>query len=258
MSMDLGLQGRKALITGASRGIGLGTALSLAAEGCDVHLVARHGTDLDSARARITTLYPVQVHCHQVDIALPGAAMEIATACAGVDILVNNAGAPPPGPLALVSDSALRQAWDLKLFGFIGLTREFHALMSSRGQGVIINVIGNNGERPRADRVASSMANAALMAMTRALGAESPGGGVRVVGVSPGGTATERVLASLRAQAARELGDESRWRELTRKAPFGRLATVREVADVITFIASDRGAYISGTVVTVDGGASAR
>lgn len=256
--MDLELQGRKALITGASRGIGLGAALALAAEGCDVHLVARHEADLELARARITGLYPVQVRCHQADVSLPGAAMGLARECAEMDILVNNAGAPPPGPLSLVSDTALRQAWDLKLFGFIGLTREFHALMSSRGRGVIINVIGNNGERPRADRLASSMANAALMAMTRALGAESPGAGVRVVGVNPGGTQTERVVANLRAQAARELGDEGRWRELTRKAPFGRLATVREVADVIAFIASDRGAYISGTVVTVDGGSSAR
>lgn len=256
--MDLGLRGRKALITGASRGIGLGAALSLAAEGCDVHLVARHGAGLDTARAGITRLYPVQVHCHQADVSQPGTAARLAEACPEADILVNNAGAPPPGPLSLVSDAALRQAWDLKLFGFIGLTRDFHALMTSRGRGVIINVIGNNGDRPRADRLASSMANAALMAMTRALGAESPASGVRVAGVNPGGTETERVIANLRAQAGRELGDENRWRELTLKAPFGRLATVREIADVIAFIASDRGAYISGTVVTVDGGASAR
>jgi NAD(P)-dependent dehydrogenase (short-subunit alcohol dehydrogenase family) len=102
------------------------------------------------------------------------------------------------------------------------------------------------------------MANAALMAMSRALGAESVDYGVRVVALNPGSIETDRQVVRWKARAKKELGDENRWRELTTGFPRGRLGRVDEVADMIVFLCSDRSGYTSGTVITIDGGASSR
>jgi len=256
--MELDLKGRTALITGGSRGLGFGAARLLAAEGCHLHLASRSAADLETARTKIMQDYPVQVTCHAMDLSSTEHAVALARACQDVDILINNAGAIPQGTLATVDDKTFRAAWDLKVFGFINITRELYAAMCGRRHGVIVNVIGVAGERPVANYIAGSMGNASLMAMTRALGAESPEFGVRVVGVNPGGTETDRQVVRWRARAAKELGDAERWRELTTGFPFRRLATVDEVASMIVFLCSDVSAYTTGTIITVDGGASAR
>lgn len=256
--MDLNLRGRSALVTGASRGIGFGVARALAAEGCHLHLASRTAADLEAARRKILGTAAVEVTCHALDLSVSENARELARACSGVDILVNNAGAVPHGSITNLDEATWRSSWDLKVFGFVNLTREIYRAMCERRRGVIINVIGNHGEHPMAGHLASSMANAALMAMSRALGAESADYGVRVVGVNPGATETDRLVGRLRSRAEGELGDAERWRELTRAFPFGRLATVEEVADVIAFLASDRASYVSGTIVTIDGGATLR
>lgn len=256
--MELGLKGRGALVTGGSRGLGYGIARVLAAEGCSLHLASRSAADLETARARLTQDYGAQVTCHALDLSKTENAVQLARACTDVDILVNNAGAIPQGTLAALDDRTFRDAWNLKVFGFIGITREIYAAMCRRRRGVIVNIIGVAGERPVANYIAGSMGNAALMAMTRALGAESPEYGVRVVGINPGGTETDRQIVRWRARAAKELGDAERWRELTTGFPFGRLATVDEVAHTAAFLCSDLSAYTTGTIITIDGGASAR
>lgn len=256
--MDLRIKGKSALITGGSRGIGLGVAQLLAEEGCNLHLVARNAANLEAARAAIIASHPVDVQCHAVDIVDPAKAAEIAQRLAGVDILINNAGSTPRGSITAMDDAAIRKAWELKLFGFINVTREIYRAMCERRGGVIVNVIGASGERPVAGYIAGSIANAGLMAMTRALGAESPEFGVRVVAVNPGATETSRQTVRWEERGRKELGDPQRWRELTKGLPFDRLASVDEVASTIVFLASGRPGYISGTVVTVDGGKAAR
>jgi NAD(P)-dependent dehydrogenase (short-subunit alcohol dehydrogenase family) len=256
--MDLALDKRVALVTGGSRGIGHAVAAALAAEGCRLHLAARTAADLHRARRELAAAGAPEVTTHAIDLAQPGAAAGLARACGALDILVNNAGAIPLGTLAAMDDKTWREGWELKVFGFVNLTREVYRDMCARRRGVIVNVIGTSGERPTAGYLAGSMANAALMTMTRALGAESPDYGVRVVGVNPGATGTDRQVVRLKARAKSELGDESRWQELTRGFPFGRLGTPQEVAEVVAFLASDRAGYVTGTVITVDGGASAR
>ena len=256
--MDLNLSGRSALITGGSRGIGLGVAQGLAAEGCHLHLTSRNAADLDAARSKILAAHRVNVTCHALDLSVSENAKKLAQACRDVDILVNNAGAIPQGTLTGLDEKAWRASWDLKVFGYINVARDIYAAMCERKRGVIVNVIGGAGERPTAGYIAGSMANAGLMAFSRALGADSPNHGVRVVGLNPSATATDRGVARWRNQAQKDLGDPERWRELTRGFPFGRPAEVKEVADVIVFLCSDRASYVSGTVISVDGGAAAR
>jgi hypothetical protein len=256
--MELDLKNRTALVTGGSRGIGHGVARLLAAEGCHLHLASRNADDLEAVHKKITDAYPVKVTCHALDLSVSDNAVKLARDCGDVDILVNNAGAIPQGAITVLDDQAWRAAWDLKVFGFINLTREIYRSMCARRHGVIINVIGTAGERPSAGYIAGSMANASLMTMSRALGAESPQYGVRVVGINPSATATDRGIVLWRKRAEQELGDAERWRELTKGFPFGRPATVDEVAGVIVFLASDCASYVSGTVLTVDGGASWR
>ena len=256
--MDLKLSGRSALITGASRGIGFGVAQSLAAEGCNLHLTARNATDLEAARNKIVSAFNVSVTCHAVDLAVSENADKLSRECAAVDILINNAGAIPQGTLTGLDEKTWRASWDLKVFGYINLSREIYRAMCERKRGVILNIIGGAGERPTNGYLAGSMANAGLMAFSRALGAESPNHGVRVIGLNPSATATDRGVMRWRNQAKQELGDPERWRELTKNFPFGRPAEVSEIADVVVFLCSDRASYVSGTIVSVDGGNASR
>lgn len=256
--MELGLSGRTALVTGGSRGLGFGTAQLLAAEGCHLHIASRSAADLEAAKRRITDVHDVDITCHAMDLAQSANVQKLAQACGHVDILVNNAGAIPRGSITSLDEQTWREAWDLKVFGFVNLTREIYRSMCERRSGVIVNVIGTAGARPTADYIAGSMANAGLMAMSCALGAESPAHGVRVVGVNPGGTATDRQIVRWRSQAEQEFGNAERWRELTTHFPFGRLATVDEVVNTIVFLCSGLSSYTTGTVITVDGGASWR
>lgn len=256
--MDLQLTGKRALVTGGSRGIGRGVAEALAREGCPLHLAARTRADLERARDEIVAAHGVEVVVHACDLSRAAACRELAAATEGIDILVNNAGAIPAGTLVDIDEAAWQESWDLKVFGFVNLTRQVYPAMCRRGSGVIVNVIGGAGERPTAGYVCGSVGNAGLMALTRALGAESLDHGVRVVGVNPGPIATERLERQQRVKAAQTLGDADRWRELLARLPQGRAGTVAECADVVAFLASPRAGWISGNVVMVDGGAHLR
>lgn len=256
--MKLDLAGRTALITGASKGIGLACAEVLAEEGCHLHLAARNGAAMEEAAARLRAEHGVRVTVHAADLGSTTAMEALAAAAPEVDILVNNAGDIPAGKLDAVTDAAIRQGFDLKVFGYITLTREYYGRMKARGGGVVVNVIGNSGENWDAAYFAGSTGNAALMSFTKAIGGRSLDDGIRVVGVNPGPVATDRMLKIMRIKARDMLGDESRWEELFAKYPGGRPATARETADLCAFLASPRAGYITGTVVTIDGGIAAR
>ena len=254
--MDLHLRNKTALITGGSRGIGFGVARLLASEGCHLHLASRSATDLEAAKKTIQDQYPVNVTIHPGDLSTQEACVKLVASCPDVDILINNAGAIPQGSITALDDKTWRTAWDLKVWGFIDITREIYRNMCGRKRGVIVNIIGAAGERPVANYIAGSMGNASLMAMTRAIGAESPEHGVRVIGINPGGTETDRQIVRWRARAEKELGSADRWRELTTSFPFGRLGTVDEVASMAVFLCSDWSGYTTGTIITIDGGVS--
>ena len=256
--MDLDLAGRSVLITGGSGGIGLATARAFAAEGCALHLAARDSEKLDAAREDISRDFDAPVTVHAIDLRRPENALRLADTCADVDVLVNNAGAIPGGGIGEIDDGRWREAWDLKVFGYVNMMRALYAEMKARGRGVIVNVIGTAGDGRPGDYAAGVSANAALATLTRALGGESLDHGVRVVGVSPGDMGNERGVEFLRRRAADELGDPERWRERLSRLPGGRAATSEEVADAVLFLASPRAGYVSGTVLTVDGGMGSR
>jgi 3-oxoacyl-[acyl-carrier protein] reductase len=134
------------------------------------------------------------------------------------------------------------------------MCRTFYAAMKKQGHGVIINVTGLAGERLDANYIAGSSGNAGLNAFTRALGSKSLIGGIRVLAVSPGACETERLVGLMRTKAEDEYGDPEHWQSYLGGLPLGRAATVCEVAEVVTFMSSERASYMSGVIILVDGG----
>jgi hypothetical protein len=252
--MDLGLNGRRVLVTGGSQGIGLVVARGFLAEGASVTIAARDETRLAAAAADLSRLPGAQVRTQSADLAQTGAAQALADAFPDTDILVNNAGAVPTGDIFAVDEARWREAWDLKVYGYVNLMRAMYSHMKGRAPKVIVNVLGLGGERPQWRYVCGNAANVALAGVTKSLGGRSIDDGIRVVAVNPGGVETERMVAIQKARAARELGDASRWRELFADKPLRRAATPEEVANVILFLASDKASWVSGAVVPVDGG----
>ncbi|HSV79252.1 MAG TPA: SDR family oxidoreductase [Ramlibacter sp.] len=256
--MDMRLQDRKVLITGASQGIGAGLARAFAAEGCELFLVARSADKLESLAAEVHGRHAVPVHLLQLDMTAPGSIERIMDFAGGAEVLVNNAGSIPGGNLWDVDEEAWRRGWELKVFGYINLTRAMHRSMQRRGGGVILNNIGNGGENFDYDYIAGSTGNAALMAFTRALGGRSLEHNIRVVGVNPGPVDTDRITKVLKSHAQHRLGDAARYPELLSNYPRGRAASVAEIADLFVFLASDHSAYTSGAIFTVDGGITSK
>jgi hypothetical protein len=256
--MELGLRGKKALVTGASKGIGRACAEALAEEGCDIVLVSRTAADLDAAKAAIAGRYNVAVRVFALDLSDSRNVDRLAAECPDTEILVNNAGAIPGGNIDTVDEARWREAWDLKVFGYVNMTRRFYALMRERRQGVIVNILGAAGENPDFDYIAGSSGNASLMAFTRAMGGSSPRDGLRVVGINPGPVLTERLVTLTRQRAQARLGDAERWPELMRGHAFGRAAKPEEIAWMAAFLASEKSAYTTGSIITIDGGGSSR
>lgn len=245
------------MITGGSRGIGFAIAQALVSEGCAVRLVSSNAETLAHAQKTLSSDGGM-VTTHQADLGKAESIENLHQAYSDIDILINNAGAIPRGRLTEMSDAQWRAAWELKLFGYINLTRAVYEKMKERQHGVIINIIGVGGQRPNATYIAGGTANAALMAFTCALGGESVDFGVRVVGLNPGMVATDRMVTLMEKDAQNQFGDAKRWPELLVTRPFGRAAKPEEIASVAIFLASEKASYVSGTIVTVDGGSTTR
>jgi NAD(P)-dependent dehydrogenase (short-subunit alcohol dehydrogenase family) len=255
--MDLHLSGKRVLITGASKGIGAAAAEAFAEEGCHLLLAARSSDQLKALAERLRAQHQIDATVHVADLRNADDVARLAKDAADIDILVNNAGDIPGGAIDKIDEATWRHAWELKVFGYINLTRLVYAQMKARGHGVIVNDIGAAGEKFDANYICGSAGNAALMAFTRALGGKSLADNIRVVGINPGPVGTDRHVTLLKPRARDLFGDENRYAEFQKSLPLGRPAHPREIADLMAFLASDRAGYTSGVIYTVDGGISA-
>ena len=256
--MDLKLAGKTALITGGSKGIGRATAGILAGEGCHVVIVSRSADTLAAAKAAIAQKSNVRVDTVSADLSDSAKVNELARDYPDIDILVNNAGAIPGGGLLAIDEATWRNAWELKVFGYVNMCRAFYALMQKRKRGVIVNVIGNAAVTHDPEYICGVAGNAALAAFTQSLGSVSAKDGIRVIAIHPGPVATDRLITLLKRKARDRIGNEDNWKDLLKPMPFGRGASAEEIGAAIAFIASDQSGYTSGSVVTIDGGLSAR
>ncbi len=255
--MDINLKGKSVLITGASKGIGFVIAEYMAAEGCNLHLAARDDTAMKELADRLDPASMAsRSRCIAATLAKSASSKSSARPAADVDILVNNAGDIPPGTLTEIDSKTWRKAWDVKVFGYIDLTRIIYPHMCARKSGVIVNIIGAAARMPNHRYIAGCMGNIALNMFTQCLGGESMRHGVRVVAINPGPTVPGRHLPHVMARAKRLFGDENRWPELHAKFPSGRAGKASEIAEAVVFLASDRAGFISGTALDIDGGHS--
>jgi len=199
--MDLHLRGKRVLITGASKGIGAAAAEAFAEEGCDIRLAARSGDQLKALADRLRSAHQIDASVHVTDLRKPEDIAKLVKDASDIDILVNNAGDIPGGSIDKIDEATWRHAWELKVFGYINLTRAIYAQMKARGHGVIVNDIGAAGEKFDANYICGSAGNAALMAFTRALGGKSLADNIRVVGINPGPVGTDRHVTLLKTRA---------------------------------------------------------
>lgn len=259
--MDLQLDGRRAIVTGGSRGIGLATAGALAAEGARVALVARDPDRLAAAAAGLRDAGApevLEVPTDTTDDAAVRAMVDTVTArFGGVDVLVNAAARPasagPPADLASITDDTVRTELETKLLGYLRCARAVAPVMAAAGWGRIVNVSGLNARK--SSSLVGSVRNVAVASMTAALAQELGPRGINVTVVHPGVTETERTPGVLAGRAASAGIDEAAARaELDATTTIGRIITAAEVADVITFLCSPRSVAINGDAVAVGGG----
>jgi NAD(P)-dependent dehydrogenase (short-subunit alcohol dehydrogenase family) len=252
--MDLGLQEKVVLVTGGSKGIGLACARLFQAEGARIAITSRSQANIDHARATLKQA----VFGVAADLIDPEAALRmietVEREVGPVDVLVNSAGAAKRTPPDELTPAAWRTALDAKFFSYINVIDPLVKRMAHRGSGVIVNVIGSGGKVASPTHLAGGAANAALMLATAGLGKAYAGRGVRVVGVNPTLTNTERVAEGMRAEARLQGVSEDQARQnAIKQIPLGRMAEPEEVASAVLFLASAKAGYITGTTITMDG-----
>jgi NAD(P)-dependent dehydrogenase (short-subunit alcohol dehydrogenase family) len=254
--MELGLKGKNVLITGGSKGIGLACARAFKAEGARVAIVSRSQANLDAAKKSLGECYTIAADL--IDPAAAAAMVEKVEKDFGLlDILVNSAGAARRTDAADLTPQAWHAAMDAKYFSYVYVIDPVVKKMAARGRGAIVNVIGQGGKVPSPIHLPGGAANAALMLASAGLANAYASKGVRVVGVNPGNTRTDRVKEGLAADAKRQgISEDEALKRAVARIPLGRMAEPEEIADVVVFAASDRGRFMTGANITLDGSAS--
>ena len=256
--MDLGLEGKVAIITGSSRGIGLETALHLLKEGAEVTICARNEDRLKEAAAYLLEQTGKEVFVVVTDVTQEEQCRNVVEATkekfGRLDILVNNAGTAQTLSFEKVETDLWRQDLDLKLFGAIHCARFAVPYMRQAGGGAIVNVTAVSGKTPPTSSLPTSVSRAAGMALTKAMSKDLGQDNIRVNTVCIGLIRSEQIEKRWKNQ-----DPELSWEEFSRKdrqIPLGRIGNTDEAAKVITFLVSDAASYVTGTSLNIDGGAA--
>ena len=258
--MDLGIKGKSAIVTGASRGIGRETARQFLEEGVRVTICGRNGETLERTRQELVKATGGEIHAVVADMTKPddiGRLIEGAKKqFGGVDILVNNAGQMYSGRFDAMTDAGLKEQLETKLFGFMRAIRLVHPLMKAHRWGRIVNVIGGAGKEPDPYMFGSGITNSALLNITKSLSTEFGSDGILVNAVCPGWVDTNLWRRNAQGLAA-ELGaksEEEARRLAARKNALNRFGRPEELANAIVFLCSERASYITGVSLNLDGG----
>ncbi len=258
--MDLGLAGRVALVAGSTSGLGRATALRLAQEGAHVAVNGRDPGRCEAAAEAIrAAANGVTVLSCPADVSRPAEAealvRDVAERLGRLDVLVCNAGGPPPTSFAAAPADAFQQGLDLNLLSTVRLARAAAPGMRERRWGRIVCLTSVAAKQPLPGLIVSSMARAGVHGFAKALSDEVARDGVTVTVVAPGYMRTGRVTSLLEERARREgRSPEAILSEMLANVPMGRIGEPDELAAAIAFLASERAAYITGTVLAVDGG----
>lgn len=258
--MDLGIKGRTAVVTGASRGIGRETARQFLEEGARVMICGRNAETLERTRAELAQQTGGEIHAVVADMTKPAdIARLIETAThklGGVDILVNNAGQMYSGRFAVMTDEGLKEQLETKLFGFLRAIRLVYPQMKAKRWGRIVNLIGGAGKEPDPYMFGSGITNSGLLNITKSLSTEFGEDNVLVNAVCPGWVATnlwQRNAQGLQQELGVKTEEEAR-RLAARKNSLGRFGKPEELANAIVFLCSERASYITGVSLNLDGG----
>lgn len=253
--MDLGLNGKVALVTAASKGIGRACALGLAAEGARVGICARTEADLKAAAEEIRARTKTEVLAMPCDVTRAGDVDELVRrvtgAFGGVDILVANAGGPPRGDFGELTDEQWGQAFELSLLSAVRLVRAVLPSMRKRRWGRIITVQSSSVKQPIPGLLLSNAVRPGVAGLMKTLSAELGKDNILVNTVCPGRIMTDRFLGG-----HKQMGKtvEEYLAITSKEVPLGRIGTPEEFANMVVFLASERASYVTGLTVQVDGG----
>jgi NAD(P)-dependent dehydrogenase (short-subunit alcohol dehydrogenase family) len=257
--MDIRLDGRTAIITGGSKGLGLAMAAKFAASGAEVAILARGAEALAEAERSVAAQVRTKVRAYRCDVAkaaeIDATWRAIIAEFGKVDILINNAGTSQTGPFEEITDAVWQADLDLKLFAAIRLARLAMPKMKERNWGRIINVLNIGAKAPRPGSAPTAVSRAAGMALTKVLAGEGAPHNILVNAMLVGLFVTDQHVQRFRRQGG-NVALEERFREMGTRIPVGRVGDAEEFANLACFLVSDAGSYVTGTAINVDGGMS--
>ena len=257
--MDLGLKGKRALVVGASRGLGYAVANTLAAEGCHVAISSRNAEKLTASAKEIATAHGIPVASLPADMSAASAPAKLIIAAVealgGLDLLVTNAGGPPPGAFESFSEEDWAKGVDLSFMSHVRLIREALPYLRQSDAPSVLTITSYTVKQPLNNLILSNSIRAATVALTKSLSSELGAEGIRFNSILPGWTMTERVTQLMEARAkANGTSVEEETAKQTAESALGRVGEPEEFAKPAVFLLSPAASYITGVSLLVDGG----